>query len=326
VTRTSSVIRAIMGLALAATAALVVAVAPASAAPLTSASWSISKAMPGDTGVRYTWSFTTATTATISKVTFSVPSGTAGASLTVADVYGVPSGGTATLSGTTVTYTFSTPTSVSAGIPVLLAIDGFTNTSTAGTYASEITTYDNQATPAAVDTASPGPSATIASNTTGVTVVIARSTYFSNDTSSFTMLMDPGSNNDLTKVANLVVKTNAGGGYALSMKATALTTGTYTVPGVTSGVATGVASGSFTVNRWGFEIDALTGDAVGVRQSALATDGNYVGYTSGGETVVSASAPTNNDAVAVTNRVKIDYKQPAGTYSSTITYTVAPTY
>src|SRR5207245_2494636 len=100
-------LRAALGILLVALGVQLAAALPASAATLTNVSWTESRPIPGDTGVRYTWLFTTATTATLSKVTFTVPSGTAGASLTVTDVSGMPSGGTATLSGTTVTYSFT---------------------------------------------------------------------------------------------------------------------------------------------------------------------------------------------------------------------------
>jgi hypothetical protein len=299
----------------------------AQAGTLTTPNWSISKAHPGDTSVRYTWSFTTATTATLSKVEFTVPSGTAG-TVALADVYGLPSGGTVSLSGTTVTYSFSAA-SVAAGVKALVAIDGFTNTSTAGTYSSTVTTYDNGAlTPAAVDSATTN-SITIDTNTTGATVVVARTASFTNNTKTFSLLMDPSNSSlsDFTKDVTLTLKTNAGAGYTLSVKASALQTSaaTYTVQPVTSGLASGVASTSFTTNRWGYTMAALGGDGVGVRQGALAT-GQYVGYTTAGETAVSAAGPTNNDSITLTNRVKIDYKQPAGTYTSTITYTMVPSY
>jgi hypothetical protein len=64
-----------------------------------------------------------------------------------------------------------------------------------------------------------------------------------------------------------------------------------------------------------------------VRQGAgFNVSGNYVGYTTAGENAVVSAGPTNSDSIALTHRVKIDYGQGAGTYTSTITYTVAETY
>lgn len=323
---TRRLLRALLAAAVAVVSLQFAAGGTASAATISDVNWSVDKAHPGGTSVRYTWTFTTGTQATLSKVTFTVPSGTGGGSLSVADVYGLGAG-TAALSGTTVTYSITTPASVASGVKVLVAIGGFTNTSSAGGYTSTVTTYDNAGTPAAVDTGTSN-TVTLDGNTTAATVVVVRSTSFTSDTDSFEVLLDPSSTSakDLTKAVTVAVKTNAGGGYTLAAKATALTTGTYTIGGVSSGVASGVADGSFTVNKWGFKAGALSGDAVGSRQGALATTGNYVGYTTGDETIVSATGPTNDDTVVLTNRVKIDYKQAAGTYTSTITYTLSPSF
>jgi hypothetical protein len=301
----------------------VVAMVPASAAALTTVGWNISKPHPGDTAVRYTWTFTTATTGTIAKIDMTVPAGTAGAALTVADIYGVPAGGTIALVGTTVTYTLATPTSVSSGIKVLLAVDGFTNTSTTGTYTSNVTT--STSVPAAIDGPTASASVTIASNATTVTVVIARSTSFSDNLTGFTFPMDPGTANDMTQVEQLIVKSNAANGYTLNIKATALQTGApvQTIPSVSTGIAVGVVSGSFTADRWGY---AATITGTGLRQGAGLSAGSYVGYTTAGENAISAAGPTNTDTINLTHRVKIDFGQAAGTYNSTITYIVTPSY
>lgn len=298
----------------------------AHAAALTDVSWSTSKAHPGDTAVRYSWSFTTATTGTVASVTMTVPSGTAGATLTVVDNYGV-SAGTAALSGTTVTYTVTTPASIAAGTPILITVDGFTNTSTAGAYTSTVTTRDGV--PATIDTASSN-TVTFDSNTTALTVVIARTLAFTNDTDSILFLMDP----TLAALADrshnatdLTVATNAANGYTLSANATDLTGSTETIARITAGTGTGVASGSFTTNTWGFSIAAPTNGGTGtISRSGQLASNEFVGHTSTNQAVVVNNGPTNGDAVAITTRAKIDYLQPAVTYTSTITYTAAPSY
>ena len=158
-------------LAAAATTATVAVAAPAYAAALTNVSWSLSNPQPSSTSVRYTWSFTTATTGTIASVTFTVPAGTAGVP-SVVDVYGL-TGGSAALVGTTVTYTVTTPASVASGTSILVSLDGFTNTGTANSaYTSTVTTVVG-----GVNTDTAASSAVgINSNTTAVNVVVARST------------------------------------------------------------------------------------------------------------------------------------------------------
>ena len=61
---------------------------------------------------------------------------------------------------------------------------------------------------------------------------------------------------------------------------------------------------------------------------AFMTAGDYVGYTTGGETAATATGPTGNsgDTFVINNRVKINYDTPGGVYSTTITYLVTPSY
>jgi hypothetical protein len=315
--------RVALGMILMAFGLQLAAALPASAATLTNVSWSVSRPIPGDTNVRYSWLFTTATTATLSKVTFTVPTGTAGASLTVADVAGIPAGGTATLAGSTVTYTF-TAASVSSGTKSMLALDGFTNTSTSGSYTSAVNTFNT--TPASVDGPTNSGAVALNNNTTPVTIIIARSTAFSDNLTGVNFLMDPGlaANADVTQPETLTVKSNAASGYALNVSATALTdTQSNVIPSATSGVAVGVTTAAFPVDKWGYQ---MTRTGVGTLQGALATAGDYVGYTTAGENAIVSSGPTNVDTITITHRVKIDYARDAGTYSSVITYDVVETY
>lgn len=309
-----------------------IGVGTAQAASLTNTTWSVSNNQVSATGVTYTFELTTATTGIIGSVKATVPSGTAG-TVAVGTVYGLGAG-TASLSGTTLTYAVTTPASVASGTPLYIEFTGLTNTSTAGSYTSTVSTYDNSATPALIDSAV-SPSVSFGQNSTAVTVQIPKSLTFTSDTSSFTLQMDPSLTalSDLTKAVNVTVKTNAGQGYTLATKDTGLkTSGTpsYAIPAASSGVATGVPSASFAGNTFGVSA-ALTvsgGSLAALQGAGLSTSGNYVGYTTAGETFVSATKPTGNtaDSLVLTNRVKIDYSTPAGTYTDTITYTVAPTY
>ncbi len=88
----------------------------------------------------YTYTFTTATTSSLSSVTMTVPPGTAG-SPTVGAVTpsALATGGSVALSDTTLTYSF-TPASIIAGTAVSIQINGLTNTATVGTYTSALTT------------------------------------------------------------------------------------------------------------------------------------------------------------------------------------------
>jgi hypothetical protein len=306
---------------MAATGLTLVAAAPASAAAFTNVSFNMSKPIPGDTAVRYTWLFTATTTGTVATATFTVPAGTTVTSPTVTDIAGLPSGGTVSLAGTTVTYT-PTAASVAAGTKCLIAIDGFTNGTATASFVSAVTT--NTSVPAVIDGPTNAPAIAMVANTTAASVIIARSSSFASTATSETLLLDPTINTDVSAAAlTLTIKSNAASGYSLNVKATALTdTGgpPNTIAALTSGVAT--ATSTFSVDRWGY---SATKTGVGTLQGVVSGT-NYAGYTTAGENLMVAAAPTATDTVVITNRVRIDNLQDANTYSSTITYTMGETY
>lgn len=118
----------------------------ASAAALVSAVWTASSSTTGATGVTYTFLAMPRTTATLSKVTMTVPSGTGGTAALGTVAPSAISGGTVSLSGTTLSYTF-TPVSVAAGLVIKIPVTGLTNsTSAAGTMTSTVTTLNGTTT------------------------------------------------------------------------------------------------------------------------------------------------------------------------------------
>ena len=314
-------------LALAATT--LIGVNSANAAALTNTSWSVSNNQTGAKAVTYTFEFTTATSGIIKTVTATVPANTAVGTVGAGTVYGLGAG-TATFAGTTLTYTVTTAVTVAAGVPIYIEFDGLTNTSTATDSAtSTVTTMDGATTPAAIDTATSS-SVSFGAASTAVTVEIPKSLTFTNDTPSFNLQLDPSLTalSTVSKDVTLTVKTNAGTGYTLAAKDTGLVSGSNTIAVASTGVATGVAS--IPANTFGVSaIKTIAGGSLAAIQGAgLAVSGNFVGYTTGGETFLSATKPTGNtaDSLVLTNQVKIDYNAPAGTYTDSITYTAAPVY
>ena len=102
----------------------------------------MSTAGPGGPGADYTYTFTTASTSELDSVTMTVPAGTGGLpAVGTVTPLAVADGGTVSLSGGTLTYSF-TPGTVSAGTAVSIEITGLTNTPTAGSYTSDIATVD----------------------------------------------------------------------------------------------------------------------------------------------------------------------------------------
>ena len=302
--------------------------APVNAAALANVSWAVSDSQIASTGVTYAWQFTPATTATLTSVTLTVPAGTPVLTPTIVANYGIGAGSVGAISGTTVTYTVTTPASVTSGTPIYIELTGFTNTSTANSYTSVVTTV---ASGGNVDTGT-SPAVAFGPIATLVTVAVSKSMTVTNDTTAFQLLMDPGVSAlaDLNKNVTLNVKTNAGHGYTLNVKAALLTVGGLTIPAASSGIGVGVASGSFAANRFGYAMTATAGNASGIalQGAGLSVAGNYVGYTGAGENAASATGPTGNsgDTIVLNNRVKINYDTPGGIYSTTITYLVTPSY
>jgi hypothetical protein len=121
---------------------LLLAPLPASAASLAGPAWTASDSTAGATDVTYTYTFTTATTSTLDSIAMTVPAGTGGTPATgTVSPSPVAAGGNVSLGGGTLTCTF-TPAVIDAGTPVSIQITGLTNTATAGTYTSAITTSD----------------------------------------------------------------------------------------------------------------------------------------------------------------------------------------
>ncbi len=300
------------------------AATPASAATLTKMSWTVSNSQTGKTGVTYSWAFTTATAATLTAVTLTVPTGTAGTPA-VGSVYGLGAG-TVALAGTTITYTITTPAAIAASIPVYLSFTGLTNTTTANSYTSLITTQKSG--PTTVDTGTTS-SVTFGSSSTTASVTVGQTLTFTNNLSAFSMSVDPTSlNNTQSQAVVLTVQTNAASGYSLAASDTGLSRSApaFTIPAVSSGPTVGVST--FPSNGWGASAALTTGGTDGAALASGLSGGNFVGYPSAPANFLTATGPTGAtpDTLTLTNQVAVDYTVPAGSYTDTITYVVTPSF
>jgi hypothetical protein len=121
-------------------ACLVLCSPAAFAGSLDDVSWTVSSSQTGATNVTYAFAFTTASTATITKVTMTVPGGTGGTP-SIGTVYGLGAGEAASV-GDELSYTLTTAVTVPAGTRVAVSFAGLTNTRTASSYVATVTTYD----------------------------------------------------------------------------------------------------------------------------------------------------------------------------------------
>jgi hypothetical protein len=315
-------------LALAAIAALCAGAfafaSPAAAGTPTNMAWSVSNNQVSATGVTYNYSFTAATTGTIASVTFVVSGAGLAGTPTVGRNFGIPAG-TVAISGQTITYTVTTPISITAGTPMYLSFSGLTNSSTIGSYTTVITTRTSV--PATIDTGT-SPAVTLAAKNTAITVSVAQSLTFTINKTAFELDMDPSlpALADQTASVGLTVQTNANSGYTLAVAdaATGLqstSTGNPIIPDVSAGKAASVVWPG--APHWGYTVTGT-----GATIDAAFSGSKYAGYISGGETIATRATATgaSADTITIANRVAIDYAVTSGVYSDTITYTVTPNY
>jgi len=294
------------------------------AGTLTNLSWSVNNSQTSKTAVTYSFAFKTATAATLTAVTMTVPAGTAG-TVAVGTVYGLGAG-TVALAANTITYTVTTPVAVAANIAIYLSFTGLTNTSTAGSYTSVITTQKSG--PTTVDTGTTA-AVTFGSSSTGVTVKVGQTLTFTNSTPSFSLAVDPSMLNNLqSQAVVLTVQTNAASGYTLAASDTGLSVSSpaFTIPAVSSGPATGVAT--FPTSGWGASATLTTGGTDGAALAAGLSGAKFVGYPSSPANFLTATGPTGAtaDTLTLTDQVGVDYTVPDGTYTDTITYVATPTF
>ncbi len=303
------------------------------AGTLTSVSWSVSNSQTSATGVKYAFGFTTATTGTVKYVTMTVPAGTAGAP-SIAANYGIGAGSVG-LAGTTLTYTVTSAASIASGTPIYIELDGLTNTGTAGSYTSTVTTQD--ATPTDIDTAS-SQSVSFGSGAVSSMVLVAKSTAFSIDTNAFNFVLDPSVNTSATKAITIGISSNANNGYTLGCKINQQPTGTASLAAYTANAAAAATWGAGVgIGKFGYALAVTDNGATTAPALAGALDAtHFAGFTTAGETCGSSSGPTGNPTGATpataahswvaTVKSEADYKTPADTYSATITFTVTPSY
>jgi hypothetical protein len=303
---------------------LALVVSSARAATLANMSWTVSNNQVSAANTSYSYSFKTTTAGTIGKITFAVSGAGLAGTPTITRVYGIGAGLVARV-GQTITYTVTTPVAVAANIPIYIELGGLTNSSTAGSYTTTITTQT--AASATIDNGTT-PAVPLAANNTAVTVNLAKSLAFTVDTTAFELDMDPslGALADQSATVGLSVQTNANSGYTLSVadNATGLQssgTGNPVIGKVSTGKATSVTWPG--APAWGYTVTGT-----GATIDAAFSGSKYAGYTSSGETIASRTGATGAtaDTISIANRVAINYASAAGVYSDTVTYTVTPNY
>jgi hypothetical protein len=243
-------------------AASLVGIAPqASAATLTNCTWSSSKTTTSAAGASYAYAFTAASSSSLTSVTMTVPTGTAGTPVVGTVSPGSLAGGSIVLAGTTLTYSF-TSASITSGTAISIQVNGLTNTATAGSYTTQIGTRSGAG---AVDTGTSGQVVLTASALTNPTW----------SSSSLTVGAPSTSYTYTFTTASLAVITS------FTMTVPPGTAGTPTVGTVSpTMVGSSVTLSGMTLTLSGISLFLLGGTAVSIQINGLTNTATAGSYTS----------------------------------------------
>lgn len=195
---------------------------------------------------------------------------------------------------------------------------------TNATFYARLTTYSAANWTTAIDTGA------VAASTAGQITVTAAV----EETLSFTLTSATVALGTLTSgttgsgTSTMSASTNASGGYVISANGATLTSGANTIGALASNAGSTQGSAQFGINLMANTTPsvgtAVSGSGSGTAASNYNTSNSYRFVT--GETVASASAATNSNTYTVSYIANIPGNQPAGSYSTTLTYIATATF
>ena len=131
-----------------------------------------------------------------------------------------------------------------------------------------------------------------------------------------------------TGTSVMAAATNAQSGYAISVNGSTLTSGVNTIAALASQTASSTGSAQFGLNLRSNSSPSVgsdpTGTGTGSYNANYGTANQFRFVT--GDTVASAGGATNGNTFTVSYIANITASQPAGTYSSVLTYICTPTF
>jgi len=200
-----------------------------------------------------------------------------------------------------------------------VSFSGVVNPSaTNSTFFMRMTTYSTATWTTAIDTG------TVAASTAGQITVTASV----DETLTFTLAAATVALGTLSSAAtgtgtsSMTVSTNAGTGYSLTYSGTTLTSGGNTITALASPTASAVNGKQFGFNLMNNTTPAIgtntTGTGSGVPSTGYNTTNQFKFVT--GDTIASASLPTNSNTYTTSYIANIDGATAAGAYSTVLTY------
>lgn len=221
--------------------------------------------------------------------------------------------------------------------PVTVAFNTVTNpTTTNQAFYVRITTYSGNNYTTAVDTGTVAASTaqTIALDGTmpesltfcvGTSITGADCNTVSGNSISFGVF-SPSSASSGTSV--MAAASNAGSGYSITVAGNTLMSGANSITALATQTASGTGTSQFGLNLVDNATPNVganrTGDANG-NPTTNFDDANLFRYVSG-DSVASSTQPTDPTAYTVSYLVNVAFKQPAGVYTTTLTYVCTGTY
>lgn len=209
-----------------------------------------------------------------------------------------------------------------SGSPSVGALVKFSNvhnpSATNSTFFIRITTYSDANWTTAID------NGTVATSTAGrVTVSVAIDEQLAFTLSDTTVTLDtPTVTTAGTGTSSMTLSTNAATGYTVSYVGTTLTSGTNAITAMSSATTSVPNSKQF-----GLNLVANTLPSVGSNKSGSGSGIPSVGYDTAnnfkflsGDTIASASIPTNTNTFTTSYIVNMDGSTAAGVYSTVLTY------
>jgi hypothetical protein len=189
---------------------------------------------------------------------------------------------------------------------------------TNSTFYFRITTYSDSAWTTAIDTG------TVATSTAGQITVTASV----DETLTFTLASATAALGTLstsstgTATSSMTASTNGASGYSITVNGTTLTSGSNTITALSSGGTSSTNTKQFGLNLVANTTpsvgSAVSGSGTGAAASGYGTANNFRFVT--GETVASATGPTNSNTFTVSYMANIDGSTAAGSYSTVLTY------
>lgn len=285
----------------------------------------------------YELNFTTGTTATFQSFQAQICTTASGTCTTPAGFSVSSPGSTFTSSTLSGTWTVSNATagslrasatsasSTTASTAKQIIFGSVTNPSaTNSTFYARITLYSDNAWATPVDTG------VVASSTAGQITVTASV----DETLTFTLSSATVALGTLTPsttgsgTSTMSASTNASGGYAITVNGTTLTAGLNTIAALAANAGSTQGTSQFGINLMANATPSVGSNSSGAGSGAAAANYNTADSFRfvTGETVASASAPTNSNTFTTSYVANVGGAQAPGSYSTVLTYIATATF